>query len=225
MIAGVVGQSDTAGQNFYAFVHNGFVGQLQLYAFVAGSGTIISSYAVALSPGTFQLELDLRPGQQSGKLNGTVVCSATDTSVTTNSHAGLTFNNTSSSGADLVSAFGAADVPATAVVTPDDSRLANAYSPLQWRVTSTAAAATIAGSEMNFTWHELLARPRSLPLEQCRLRVSRAGLQHRRCPPDPGAARLRPDLALTRIGIVRRDSHGKAHLPHRQQHHHEPVDR
>ena len=150
MIAGIVGQSDSTGQNFYAFVHNGFVNQFQLYAFVAGTGTIIGSASASLSPGTYQLELDLRPGHQTGLWNGTAVCSTTDTTVPANSLSGLTFNNANSTGEDLISAFGTAD--AAIVIAPNDSRLASAYSPLLWRVTSTSAVATNAGSEINFTF-------------------------------------------------------------------------
>jgi hypothetical protein len=150
MVAGVVGQANSTGQSYYGLWHNGFTNQLQLYAFVSGTGTLLGSTSLSLSPGTYQLELDLRPGQQKGLWNGTVLLSATDTSVPAGSISGLTFNNTAASGTDLVSAFGTADAGPSA--TPDDPRLANAYSPLQWRITSSAAVATTLGSEMNFTF-------------------------------------------------------------------------
>ncbi len=150
MVAGVVGQANSTGQTYYGLWHNGFTGQLQLYGFVSGTGTLLGSTALSPSPGNYQLELDLRPGQQTALWNGAVLLSATDTSVAAGSLSGITFNNTSATGADLVSAFGTADIPPS--ITPDDARLANAYSPLQWRITSAAAVATTLGSEMNFTF-------------------------------------------------------------------------
>ncbi len=150
MIAGVVGQADSTGQSYYGLFHNGIVNSIQLYSFVSGTATLLSSFNTTLGAGTYQLELDLRPGQQTGKLNNTVILSTSNSSVPAGSLCGIIFNSTLGSGADSISAFSAGD--SISIIAPNDSRLANAYSPLQWRVTATAATANILGSEMNFTF-------------------------------------------------------------------------